>query len=91
MRYSFINTKQLTDNDVNLLSMYLLLFADDIVLFKTDPISLQTQIDNVHSYSTRCKLIINVKETKICVFEKKKQNRTMEFRIGGEEIWFSLV
>ena len=65
---SCINTDQLTENDVNLLSMYLLLFADDIVLFTTDPKSLQAQIDNVHNYSTRCKLKINVKKTKICIF-----------------------
>ena len=44
---SCINTDQLTENDVNLLSMYLLLFAADIVLFTTDPKSLQAQIDNV--------------------------------------------
>ena len=83
---SCINTDQLTENDVNLLSMYLLLFADDIVLFTTDPKSLQAQIDNVHNYSTRCKLKINVKKTKICVFEKKKQNHKTKFSIGGEKL-----
>ena len=81
-----INTDQLTENDVNLLSMYLLLFADDIVRFTTDPKSLQAQIDNVHNYSTRCKLKINVKKTKICIFEKKKQNHKMKFSIGGEKL-----
>ena len=70
---SCINTDQLTENDVNLLSMYLLLFADDIVLFTTDPKSLQAQIDNVHNYSTRCKLKINVKRQNYVYLKRKSK------------------
>ena len=32
-----LNFNDLTDNDLDLLSMFLILFADDIVLFTTDP------------------------------------------------------
>ena len=41
----------LSDKDLDLLSRYLILFADDIVLFTTDPVSLQTQIDSIYQYS----------------------------------------
>ena len=39
-----LNLNDLTDKDLDLLSMFLILFADDIVLFTTDPVSLQSQI-----------------------------------------------
>jgi len=40
---------------VNFLSMFMLLFADDIALFTTDPASLQKQLDAVASYSNNLK------------------------------------
>lgn len=45
-----IDYDQLTDYDINMLSMFLILFAD-IVLFTTDPVSLQDQINNLCRYS----------------------------------------
>ena len=39
-----LDIEKLTDKDIELLSMYMLLFADDIVLFTTDHVSLQAQI-----------------------------------------------
>ena len=41
----------LCDNDLNMLTKYLILFADDIVLFTTDAKNLQLQIDNLAHYS----------------------------------------
>ena len=41
------NFNDLTDKDLDLLSMFLILFTDDIVLFSTDPGSLKSQIDNI--------------------------------------------
>lgn len=41
-----IDFNQLTEKDPNMLSMYLILFADDIVLFTTDHDSLQAQVNN---------------------------------------------
>jgi len=52
--------------------MFLILFADDIVLFTTDPGSLQSQIDSSYQYSERCILKINISKTEVCVFEKRK-------------------
>ena len=48
-----MNVNSLVVKDLNELCMYLMLFADDIVLFITDPNSLQAQIDNIYQYSQR--------------------------------------
>lgn len=74
----------LTDKDLDLLSMFLILFADDIVLFTTDPKSLQSQIDCLYQYSIKWGLNINVSKTKVCIFEKRKQNCNLNFYINGE-------
>ena len=62
----------MTDRDLELLSRYLIAFADDIVLFTTSPNSLQLQMDKIYRYSLKWDLKINVSKTKIFVFEKKK-------------------
>jgi hypothetical protein len=76
----------MTDKDLELVSMYLILSADDIVLFTTDPTSLQSQIDQIYNYSEKLGLKINVNKTKVCVFEKRKQVRGNEFFINGEKV-----
>ena len=81
-----IDFNNLTNNDLNMLTKYLILFADDIVLFTTDATSLQSQIDKIAQYSSNWGLKINVKKTKVCVFEKRKQNHNVQFVIDGEEV-----
>ena len=51
--YENIDMNALTERDLELLSIYLILFADDIVLFTTDPGSLQSQIDKIYEYSEK--------------------------------------
>jgi len=48
----------------------MLLFADDIALFTTNPETLQNQPNQVHQYSCKWGLKINVNKTKICICEK---------------------
>jgi len=50
----------LIDKDLDLLSMFLILFTVDIVLFTTDPGSLQSQIDTIYPYCERWSLKINI-------------------------------
>ena len=66
--------------------MFLMLFADDIVLFTTDPHSLQTQLDKIYTYSSRWSLKINTKKTKVCIFEKRKQVNRFEWVINGDKL-----
>ena len=66
--------------------MYMILFADDIVLFTTDTKILQAQIDALHFYSVKWGLKINVNKTKVCCFEKRKQRNYPVFLIEDEQI-----
>ena len=71
---SCLDTNALTEKDIELLSTNLLLFADDIVLFTTDRLSLQSQLNNIYEYSSKWGLKINISKTKLCIFEKRKQH-----------------
>ena len=81
-----IDVESLTDNDLRILSIYLLLFADDIVLFTTDRESLQSQVDNIVRYSNQWSLKINVLKTKVCVFRKRREPISDHITINGESI-----
>ncbi|XP_053386465.1 uncharacterized protein LOC128550759 [Mercenaria mercenaria] len=81
-----LDFNKLTENDLNQLSMYMLLFADDIALFTTDPNSLQAQLDIIYTYSEKWGFKINVQKTKICVFEKRKSHHNFNWFINGEQI-----
>ena len=83
---SSLNVITLTENDLNTLSMYMILFADDIVIFTTNPTSLQSQIDNIYHYSEQWCLKINVNKTNVCIFEKRKRPHNLEFYIGDEKL-----
>ena len=52
------------------LSLYLILFADDAVLFSDTPEGLQLSLDKLHVYCERWNLTVNVDKTKIMVFRK---------------------
>ena len=67
-----VDFENLTQNDLHILSVFMLLFADDIALFTTSPDSLQKQLEAIHPYSCKWGLKINVNKTKICIFEKRK-------------------
>ena len=81
-----LNFNTLVDSDFELLSKFLILFADDIVLFTTDPVSLYSQIDSIYYFSVKWDLKINVDKIKICVFESHKSKNTHKFFIEGREI-----
>ena len=68
------------------LSIYLLLFADDIVLFTTNPATLQAQINNLCRYSNEWGLKINISKTKFCVFRSVNEPIYADITINGETI-----
>ena len=47
------------------LSLYLILFADDAVLFSDTPEGLQLSLDKLHVYCERWNLTVNMDKTKI--------------------------
>lgn len=81
-----ININDLADSDLNLLSAYMLLFADDIVIFTINEESLQALLNNIYVYSLNWGLKINVYKTKICIFEKRKSRCNFIWSINGSNI-----
>ena len=63
---------QLTDNGndsitLDQLTLYLLLFANDAVVFSESPVGLQKSLDNFETYCRKWNLTVNVDKTKIVV------------------------
>jgi hypothetical protein len=56
------------------LKLFLLLYADDTVIFAESAEDLQTAFNIFEEYSSEWKLSINVSKTKIVVFSKRKYN-----------------
>ena len=52
--------------------LYLLLYADDTVVFAESPEELQTALDTMQSYCDTWKLQVNTSKTKVVIFSKGK-------------------
>ena len=55
-----LKLENLSQNDIKYISIYLLMFADDMVLFTTDKNSLQMLLNDISSYANQWGLKINV-------------------------------
>ena len=66
---------------IDQLQLYLLLFADDAVLFSETRQGLQNHLINLENYCTKCNLSVNVPKTKIVVFRKGGN-------LGQNDKWF---
>ena len=51
-------------------TLYLLMFADDAVIFSETLEGLQSSIDNLKQYCDKCNLTVNFTKTRIAVFRK---------------------
>ena len=56
--------------EVDMLKIFILLYADDIVVFANTPEELQRGLNMLNEYCKRWKLTINIAKTKILVFRK---------------------
>ena len=81
-----IDLESLTDTDLEFLTKYMILFADDLVLFTTSPVSLQAQVNSILRYSEKWGLTINFDKTKVCVFEKRKSKHDCDIFINGRTV-----
>ena len=69
------------------ISIYLLMFADDAVIFSETVEGLQTSIDNLRQYCDKWNLTVNISKTKIVVFRKGGPLSQQErWTYGNEEI-----
>ena len=64
------NGDAMSINDFNL---FMLLYADDAVLFSKSSEALQNILNRLHAYSTLWDLKVNTEETKIMIFEKGRK------------------
>ena len=63
-------TKGLDGFDIGMLKLYLLLYADDIVVFSETSDGLQKGLNILADYCEKWKLVVNTDKTKIMIFRK---------------------
>lgn len=69
------------------ISIYLLMFADDAVIFSETIEGLQLSLDNLYQYCKKWKLTFNIDKTKIVVFRKGgKLSQNEKWTFNGDEI-----
>jgi hypothetical protein len=56
--------------DFGYIKLFLMLYADDIVIFSNSPSDLQKGLDVLYAYCQRWKLVVNAEKTKVMVFRK---------------------
>ena len=64
--------------DCKSLSLFLLMYADDLVLFSESVEGLQSQLDYLCNYSREWGLEVNIRKTKVMVFRKGGRVRNFE-------------
>ena len=72
--------------EIDNLTLFLLLFADDSVLLSETADDLQNLINNFEKYCKKWKLTVNVNKTKIVVFKKGRLNRNIKFTYGNDNL-----
>ena len=59
-----------TGIDIGMLKLFLLLYADDIIIFANTAQELQINLDILSEYCTRNRLVVNTGKTKIMIFRR---------------------
>ena len=73
--------------EISMLKMFLLLYADDIIIFSESAEGLQTGLDILKDYCDKWKLIVNTNKTKIMIFRKGGTlRRNLNFEYNGKNI-----
>ena len=78
------------NDDINVntdeLSIFMLLFADDLVLISKTPDGLQALLDKLYNYCIDWQLNVNLNKTKIVVFSKRISKQDCVFLYGIDTI-----
>lgn len=67
------------------IKLFLLLYADDQVLFATSPLSVQSMLTDIENYCNTWGLKINTDKTKVLIFEKGRHTK-YEFYLYNEKL-----
>ena len=78
-------SEQLSDEELSgLVKLFMLLYADDTVLFADSLNGMQQALDAMHDYCTVNELSVNVGKTKIMVFSRGKIRNIPRFTFGEQ-------
>ena len=83
---SNINTDLQGIFSIDEVQLFLILYADDQVLFSTSPTTLQQILNDVEIYCNAWGLKINVSKTKTIIFEKGGRHTNYNFFLYGEKL-----
>ena len=64
------NVEMLDTVDIEEMILFILLYADDAVIFAKSAESLQSMLNDIHKYCNTWHLTINTNKTKVMVFER---------------------
>ena len=68
-------------------NLSILMYADDIILLASDENSLQTQLDTLHSWCRRWRMVVNEEKTQVCHFRPKRKACTShDFKYGASSL-----
>ena len=68
---------------INELKIFLILYADDAVVFSTSPMGLQSILNDITNYCEAWGLKVNTAKTKIAIFERGRQTN-VKFTMANE-------
>ena len=68
--------------DIDKFELFLLLYADDIVIFVNNPEELQNGLDILYDFCSKWKLTININTTKIMIFRKHTHKTSVQVIIS---------
>ena len=69
-----------------MLNLFVLLYADDTVIFSESVKGLQDGLDTIKQYSERWKLSLNIQKCKIIIFSRGKVRNRPKFYMGNETL-----
>ena len=69
-----------------ILKLFLLLYADDTVLFSDNEIEMQQALSVFETYCKEWKLTVNTEKTKIVIFGQGRNTNAYHFKINMKEI-----
>ena len=80
-----LSTEDENSFKINNLNIFMLLFADDAVLFSKSHQSLQLMLNKLKEYSSYWKLNVNTQKTKVMIFEKGRTTN-LRFYYDNQEL-----
>ena len=74
------------EENIDCYTIYMLLFADDMILFAKTPQGLQMLLNKLYIYCNEWHIKVNTQNTKTVIFCNRKSNINVNFNNGNNEI-----